>query len=62
MKWFVRHPAGNVHGPRAAVGHMPFEGHRTVAEIWAEEAREDETERLIRANRHALQAAWGDRK
>lgn len=24
--------------PRAAVGHMPFFDHRTVAEIWAEEA------------------------
>lgn len=27
------------HDPQPAAGHMPFEGHRTVAEIWAEEAR-----------------------
>jgi hypothetical protein len=26
-------------GPRAAVGHMPFRGHRTVAEVWADELR-----------------------
>jgi hypothetical protein len=25
--------------PRAAVGHMPFPGHRTVAEVWADELR-----------------------
>lgn len=24
--------------PRAAVGHMPFTGHRTVATIWAQQA------------------------
>lgn len=26
-------------GPTPAVGHMPFKGHRTVAEVWEDEAR-----------------------
>lgn len=27
--------------PRPAVGHMPFAGHRTVAEVWEQEARRE---------------------
>lgn len=25
--------------PRPAAGHMPFEGHRTVAEVWEQQER-----------------------
>lgn len=28
-----------MNGPRAAVGHMPFQGHRTQAQIIAQEGR-----------------------
>jgi hypothetical protein len=37
---FDAHSKQHLTGPRAAVGHMPFKGHRTVAEVWADELRQ----------------------
>lgn len=30
---------GFAQAPKPAVGHMPFAGHRTVAQVWAAERR-----------------------
>lgn len=36
--------------PRAATGHMPFKGHRTVAGFWAQQAA---------ARKHRKVMEWG---
>jgi hypothetical protein len=38
----------DAHHPTPARGHMPFAGHRTCAEVAADEARESRIERLQR--------------
>lgn len=40
--------------PRAAVGHMPFTGHRTVATVWAQQAAASKRNRELAPHRKAM--------
>jgi predicted PhzF superfamily epimerase YddE/YHI9 len=41
--------------PRAATGHMPFAGHRTVATVWAQQAAARKRERERRPFTKAIE-------
>jgi hypothetical protein len=45
--------------PRPCREHMPFKGHRTVAEIWEEERQRSERCRLSQQLRHAREYGYG---